>query len=312
MSTATAFAPATIGNVGVGFDLLGLCVDAGVGDTVCVRKLDQPIVRIEEIINKDGTPIDLPTDPKANTATAGLVQLIEDLNLPFGFEVHIEKGIALGSGMGGSAASAAGSIVAANALLETPLDDHALFHYALLGEAVASGSAHGDNLAPCLFGGLQLITSHDPLRWVSLPTPPDIDCVLVHPHMRLDTKQARAVLQRPFALHDMVEQSSYLAGFIAACCMQDKQAITHVLMDVLIEPHRKVLIPGFEQVQAAALESGAYGCTISGAGPSMFAWCDPKDAQAVRDAMVVAFETHGKMASDAYISSLDAQGARLL
>lgn len=304
---ATAFAPATVGNVIVGFDLLGLCIDANVGDLVTVTRIDEPVVRVDEIISDE--PISLPDDPTKNTATAGLVHLIAEKQLPFGFAVTIKKGIPLGSGMGGSAASAAGGIVAANALLDTPLTDRELFHYSLLGEAVASGAAHGDNLAPCLFGGLQLITSNAPLRWTTLPTPSGLSSVLVHPHMRLDTKQARGVLQRPFELHDFVEQSAYLAGFIAACFGDDVNALAHSLNDILIEPHRKSLIPGFDDVQRAALDHGALGCSISGAGPSMFALCRTEEAQTIQDAMVKAFAEHGHMPSDAYTSPLNARGA---
>ena len=305
---AKAFAPATVGNIAVGFDLLGHALDA-VGDTVTIQRLDTPEVVIANILNAD---VPLPMDPEKNTATAGLVRLIAEKNLSFGFEVTIEKGIALGSGMGGSASSAAASIVAAEALLDEPLSDLERFDYALTGEAVASGAAHGDNLAPALFGGIQLVTSIDPVRITPIPAPEGVVCALAHPHARLDTRKARAVLARDFDLHDFIHQSGLLAGFLAACFNNDLEMLEAHLADILIEPLRAPLIVGFEQVKQAALAEGALGCSISGAGPSVFAWCRGEEAgQRTLDAMSAAFRDAG-FEVDAYLSPVDARGARLV
>ena len=308
-STATAFAPATVGNIAVGFDLLGHAI-RGPGDWVTLRRIEgQPTVRLEEV---GGVVSSLPEDPGENTATAGLVALIEDLDLDFGFAVSIRKGLALGSGMGGSAASAAASIVAASSLLASPLSTAQLFHYGLLGECVASGSPHGDNLAPALFGGIQLVSSLSPPRLISVPAPDGLFCALVHPHTRLDTAHARRLLDRSFSLHHFVTQSSHLATFLAACWTSDIDTLRHVLRDDLVEPLRAPLIPGFDTVKHAALEHGAIGCSISGAGPSLFAWCEGEEAaHEVARAMQSGFADHG-LESDLFVSPIDAPGAHLV
>ena len=303
----TVFAPATVGNVGVGFDILGHAL-MGAGDLITVRRLDKPQVRVGAILH---SPVALPTDPTKNTATAGLLRLIQDQRLDFGFEVDLHKGLAIGSGMGGSAASAAGAIVAASALLEQPLTDQELLSYALIGEAVASGAAHADNLAPCLFGGLQLVTGQSPIRRRAIPTPPGLYCALVRPAMELPTRQARQVLRQdqPFKL--ITAQSARLAEFLAGCYTGDVEAIGHALGDDLVEPLRSPLIPGFYAVKEAALSHGALGCSISGAGPSVFAWCsDRPSAEVVASAMSAAFRDAAGLLADELVSPVDAPGAR--
>jgi homoserine kinase len=305
---ATVFSPAGVGNVGVGFDILGHGIH-GVGDRVIVRRLDEPVVRIAAIRGIAGA---LPTRPEENTASAGLVWLIRELELPFGFEIEIEKGIPLGSGMGGSAASAVGAIVAANALLADPLTPLELFRYALIGETVASGSAHGDNLAPGLFGGLTLVRSMDPPDVVRIPVPEAIRCVLVYPHARLDTKVARGILPTEVPMKTHIAASANLAAFVAGCLSGDLELIGRSLHDVLVEPHRERLVPGFRSVKAAALESGALGCSISGAGPSLFAWCaGDRVAERVRDAMRSAFAAMG-LESEGWVSPVNGTGAEIL
>jgi homoserine kinase len=306
-SWATAFAPAGVGNVAVGFDILGHTVQ-GVGDRVTVRRSDEPAVRIAEIT---GTTDELPLTAAHNTATAGLVALRRDLELSWGFAVTIEKGIPLGSGMGGSAASAVAAVVAASALLPEPLEPAALFRYALIGETVASGTAHGDNLAPGLLGGLTLVRGTDPPDLVRIPVPPQLRCVLVHPHLRLDTRVARGVLRPEVPLKTHIEQSANLAGLLAGCFTSDLDLIARSLNDVLVEPLREPLVPGFRGVKWAALEAGALGCSISGAGPSIFAWCaDDAIAERVRSVMIAAFAEAGR-AAEGWISPVDGPGARI-
>lgn len=305
LSSATAFAPAGVGNVAVGFDVLGHALEA-VGDRVTVRRTDRPTVEILDIVGCDEP---LPLEPDRNTATAGLLTLIEALDLPFGFAVHIEKAIPLGSGMGGSAASAVGAMVAANALLDEPLTLSELLRFALVGEAVASGSAHADNLAPGLFGGLTLVRSMAPADVLKIPVPPEIRCVLVRPHLRVNTRDARAVLPRqiPVSLH--VQQSANLAGFVYGCLTSDLELIRRSFVDLLAEPHREHLIPGFGAAKQAALDADALGCSISGAGPSLFAWCaGERTAEEVRAAMTDAFGRQG-IPTDAWISPVNARGA---
>lgn len=312
--SATAFAPATVANVAVGFDILGFAVEH-VGDRVTVSKTVAPSVSINRITGADGTPADpdIPSDPARNTATVGLMALREDLKLDFGFEVSIDKGIALGSGMGGSAASAVAGVVAANALLERPLEAESLLPYALLGEQAASAAIHPDNVAPCLLGGLTLVTSLSPLRYVRIPVPEGILTVLAHPHTRIDTRHARRLLRAEVPMSDHVRQSASLAGFVAGCYTNDYELIGDCFRDRIVEPQRAALIPGFASVKAAAVGAGALGASISGSGPAVFAWVVGADAaERVRDSMVRAFLENGAAEADSWVSPVSAHGARVV
>lgn len=314
LTSATAFAPATVANVAVGFDILGFAVEAS-GDRVTVTKTREPFVAVGEITDASGAPFgaEIPLDPARNTAAVGLKALIEELNLDFGFRVSIVKGIALGSGLGGSAASAVGSLVAANALLERPLSNDELMPYALLGEQAASGSIHPDNVTPCLFGGLTLVTSLSPFRCVRLPVPKKILTVLVHPHVRVDTRGARGLLRREVPLADLIKQTASLAGFVAGCYTGDLELIGESLRDHVVEPQRATLIPAFAEVKAAALEAGALGASISGSGPTVFAWvASPDTAERARDSMLRAFREHGATEADSWVSPVSEQGARIV
>ena len=314
MRSATAFAPATVANVAVGFDILGFAIES-VGDIVTVSIADDPSVRIRQILNGTGrsNPIDLPLDADRNSATVGLIKLREDLRLDFGFEVVLRKGIELGSGMGGSAASAVGGLVAANSLLESPLPREALLKYALLGERTASGASHPDNIAPCLMGGMTLVVSADPFRYVSLPVPKEILAVVVHPRLRLDTRNARSILKANVSLTDHVKQSAALGGFISGCFQGDIDLIRQSFDDFLIEPQRAPLVPGFADVKSAALEQGALGASISGSGPTLFALVtSEREAVGVRDAMEHAFRANGLAEVDSWISPVNRQGARII
>lgn len=314
MRSATAFAPATVANVAVGFDILGFAIES-VGDVVTVSVTNDGSVSINEILDVTGDPasLDGPLDAEKNAATVGLIKLRDDLRLDFGFQVGLRKGIALGSGMGGSAASAVGGLIAANSLLETPLPREALMKYALLGEQAASGASHPDNLAPCLLGGMTLVLSGDPFRYVLLPVPEEILTVIIHPRIRLDTRRARAILKADVSLAGHVRQSASLAGFISGCFRNDVEMIRQSLDDFLIEPQRAPLIPGFAEVKAAALQQGALGASISGSGPSVFALVTSEQTAArVRDAMESAFRAQGVTEVDSWISPVSLQGARIV
>ncbi len=307
LTSATAFAPASVGNVIVGFDILGHSVDA-VGDRVSVTRIEEPLVRITAIT---GTDADLPLEAAKNTAGRALMALREAQSLSWGFEVQIHKGIPLGSGLGGSAASAVAAVVAANALLPTPLPKLELLKFAMEGEAVASGAAHVDNIAPSLFGGLVLTVGIDHPRTKQIPVPGRIRAVLVHPHMFLSTREARGVLSKQVTLSDLVWQCANLAGFISACYTDDLDMMRDAFEDVVIEPQRARLIPGFAAVKQAAVDGGALGCSISGAGPTVFAWCEAEHAAAISAGMVQAFKDHG-LESDAWISQMGTAGARVI
>jgi homoserine kinase len=307
LTDVTAFAPATVANVGIGFDILGHTVDA-IGDRVRARRIEEPEVRIRSITGVAGN---LPVEPHNNTAGRAVQVMREELTPDFGFELDIEKGIPLGSGLGGSAASAVAAVVAANALLHRPASRLALLKYAMQGEIVASGSAHIDNIAPCLFGGLTLTVGIDSPRVKQIPVPPALRCVLVHPHMYLGTREARAILKSDVSRSDYVWQSANLAGFISGCYSNDLDMIRESFNDVIIEPQRQSMIPGFKDVQSAAMSAGALGCSISGAGPTVFAWSEIQHAEAVRGAMVAAFNEHD-LQSDSWVSTMENYGARVV
>ncbi len=297
---ATAFAPASVGNVAVGFDILGHAI-VGPGDRVTARRSAEAGVRVAAI---RGVVTELPREPARNTAAAAVLAWREATGADFGVELEIEKGIALGSGMGGSAASAVAALLAANALLEEPLQAEALYQFALTGEAVASGGRHGDNVGAQLLGGLVLATAD---RLVRIPVPAGLTCVVAHPPQVLETRVARAALRAPYAIGEFVAQSANLALVLAGCHGNDFELIRAGLRDVLVEPRRAPLVKGFAAVQRAALDAGALGASISGAGPSVFAWCENATiAQRVDAAMRHAF-----VECETWISPVAAPGARV-
>ncbi len=301
----TAFAPAGVGNVGVGFDVLGHSVE-GIGDRAHVRRTGVPGVHIRAI---EGCVRDLPTDPAGNTAGAALLSLLRAVQPGFGFELTLHKGIALGSGMGGSAASCVAALVAANALLDTPLSTEALYPFALDGETVASGGRHGDNVGPMLLGGLALTTADRLLR---IPVPDAWHCALVHPHLSVATRDARAALQGAYALPEIVTQCAHLGLVLTGCFRGDAQVVRAGLSDVLIEPRRARLIPGFARVKQAALDHHALGASISGGGPSVFGWFEQRaDAERAAVAMAAAF-ADADLDSDSHISPIAGPAAAVI
>ncbi|HEY7962945.1 MAG TPA: homoserine kinase [Steroidobacteraceae bacterium] len=304
---ATAFAPASVGNVAIGFDIMGFSVDA-LGDRVTVSVRDTPGV---EILATRGVAGELPREPRNNTAGRAVLALLEALRPGFGFSIEIDKGIPLGSGLGGSAASAVGAVVAANALLPQPAGPLELLKFALAGEAVASGGRHADNIAASLFGGLVLTVGIDHPRVKQIPVPAGVRAVIVHPHMFLATARARAILKGSVELSDFVWQTANLAGFISGCYTSDLDMIRASLEDVVIEPQRAALIPGFHDVRRGAMEAGALGCSISGAGPTMFALSTDATAPAVLAAMRREFARQS-LATDEWVVEMRPTGARVI
>lgn len=306
-TVATAFAPASVGNVAIGFDILGFSVNT-LGDRATVRRTTEPGVRIKAI---HGVVQDLPLAPEKNTAGRALQAMLESVRPSFGLELELEKGIPLSSGLGGSAASAVAAVVAANAVLPQPRSQLDLLRYAMHGEMVASGSMHVDNIAPSLYGGLVLTVGIDHPRVKQIPVPPTVRAVVVHPHMFLSTRQARAILKGSVEMKDFVWQTANLAGFISGCYTNDLDMIRESFEDVVIEPQRAALIPGFAEARRAAISAGALGCSISGAGPTMFAWCLESHELAVREALVVEFSHHG-LATDHWTTAIEPIGAHLV
>jgi len=304
-ASARAFSPASVGNVGVGFDILGHSLE-GPGDIATVRRTSEPVVRMAAI---RGGVAGLPMQAEHNTAGAALIALRDALGLSCGFEIELDKGIALGSGLGGSAASCVAALVAANALLDAPLAREALYPFAMAGEAVASGGLHGDNVGPMLVGGLVLATAD---RLVPIAVPARWHCAVVRPHFALETRVARAALAAPFALHEFVTQSAALSQVLLGCERGDAALVRAGLEDHLVEPRRAALIPGFAAVKQAALDAGAMGASISGAGPSVFAWFEDRaSAVTAAAAMVAAFAQAG-LGSDPHVSPVSGPRAEVL
>lgn len=300
------FAPASIGNVGVGFDVLGLALERP-GDEVIARKSTAPGLRITKITGHGGK---LPYAVEKNTAGVAALRLLEHLGATdAGIELEIHKKMPLGSGLGSSAASAAAAVLAVSELLRTGMSKRDLLPFACLGEQVASGGFHADNVAPSLLGGIVLVCSNDPLDVHRLHAPGGLYVAVVYPHIQVLTREARAVLSPHVPLPNHVRQSACLAGFVVGCFTSDLDLIGRCLQDVVIEPQRAHLIPGFYDVKAAALEAGALGCSISGAGPSVFALCSNSlIAENAGTGMQEAFRQHG-IASDLYLSKVNPEGA---
>jgi homoserine kinase len=278
------------------------------GDKCTVTRTEKPGVTIS---GSSGVVKDIPREPERNTAGRALLAMQETLKPGFGFDVFLDKGIPLGSGLGGSAASAVAAVVAANALLDKPLSKIELLPFAMQGEKVSSGSLHVDNISPSLFGGLVLTVGIDHPRVKQIPVPNGIRAILVHPHLFLSTKEARGILKREVAMSDFIWQTANLAGFISGCYSNDLDVIRASFEDVVIEKQRSQLIPGFDAVREGAMANGALGCTISGAGPTMFAWSLDADAPKVRDAMIKSFKAAG-METDSWIVPISSTGAHVI
>ena len=304
----TAFAPASIGNVAVGFDMLGLALE-GAGDRVQARRCEGQGVRIAEVRGLDGQlhPY-LSTDAGSNTASIAAQALWDAQGGRGGIELNVLKGVPLQSGMGSSAASAVAAAVAVNALLPTPLEKEKLLAYALIGEQYASGGLHADNVAPSLVGGLVLCPQVLLPDIVRMPVPSGVSAVLVHPDLQVNTAHARRGLKKSCSIQEWIAQQGFLAGFIVACARNDHELIGKTLKDIVIEPQRKDKVPCFDAVKAAAEKAGAFGCSLSGSGPSIFALSTDSRARNVASSMEQACRVQG-IACQSWVSPMTAPGA---
>ena len=309
--TVTAFAPASIGNVAVGFDMLGVAL-AGVGDRVAARRVDEPGIRVAEVRGLDGEihPY-LSTDPEHNTASIAAKALWNDYGDRHGVEIKVFKGVPLQSGMGSSAASAVAATFAVNQLLGTPLPTDDLLPYALVGEQYASGGLHADNVAPSLLGGMIFCPNSLLPATVRLPVPDGVSAVLVHPELQVNTAQARRKLAKAYTMEQWLEQQAYFGGFVAACAAGDIELMRKTLKDVIIEPQRKSAVSCFDAVKEAAERGGAIGCSLSGSGPSMFALIEDTRASNLATSMEQACRAIG-IDCQSWVSPLDAPGAHLV
>ena len=267
METIRIFSPATVANVGCGFDVLGFCLDK-VGDEMVVKKSQRKGIFITKI---EG--FELPYDVNVNVAGVSALAMYAELDVDFGFEIEIYKQIKPGSGIGSSAASAVGSVFGMNYLLGNPFSKIELIKFAMKGEAVASKSEHADNIAPAVLGGFTLVKQSNPLEVIQLPSPDALHAVIVHPQIEIKTADSRAVLPKTIPLSDAISQWSNVGSLVHALHTSDYNLIGKSLKDVVIEPYRSKLIPKFNNLRKISLESGALGCSISGSGPSIFSLC---------------------------------------
>ena len=291
-------APATVANVGPGFDLLGFALSSKADEVDLIlsevsHQADRGVQSLQ--VEGDSSGI-IPLDPMYNVTTVALNHFIEQLDLMIACDVILKKGIPVSSGLGGSAASAVVGVIALNSCLNQPCHLEDLLPSCLMGEAVASGAPHADNVAPCLFGGLTLclpypttppsaeqVHNSTSLEWIPqiqhLPVVEGIAVLMAHPQCHISTKEARAALSPTLTLEKHTRQLGHLAGFLASCFQNDRSLLKAHLCDVLIAPQRASLIEGFIETQTHLIKAGAFGCEISGAGPSLFALCNQEDTQ---------------------------------
>lgn len=300
------FAPATVANVGPGFDVLGMAL-SDVGDVVNFKLNTKGTLRLF-----DETGCGLPLDPEKNVTSVAIQTMLNELHSKQGIDITFKKKINPGSGIGSSAASCAAGAFGANELLGRPFTKNELVRFAMQGERMASGSAHADNVAPALLGGFTLIQGYDPLRVVALPYPESLHCVILHPDIEIKTADSRRILRKEISLRKAVKQWGNVAGLVAGLMLNDMDLIKASLNDVVIEPVRSMLIPGFADVKKAALDNGALGCSISGSGPSIFALTDDAaKAMQIQQAMKVVYDKMN-LPYDSFISKLNPVGTTLL
>lgn len=299
------FAPASIANVACGFDTLGFAIHRP-GDDVIVRFSEKPGLHIVKIV---GDGHSLPSDPEKNTAGVAAMEMMKYLEVSRGIEMEIYKGIPIGSGMGSSACSAVAGAFAVNELLGKPLSRKQLLPFALAGEAIASGGAiHADNVGPCLLGGMILVRSNDELDTVTIPVPEELYAAVVLPDLVILTSEARRILRKEIPMQEAIIQWGNVGGLVAGLMTRDFHLIGRSLKDVIVEPYRAPLIPNFYEVKDSAMRAGALGCSISGAGPAVFALCKGDEAAfKVAIAMQNAFESAG-IRCERYISNINTHG----
>lgn len=300
------FSPASVANVSCGFDVLGFCLDP-IGDEMVVRRTVAPGVKISKIEGQD-----LPFDVKKNVAGVAAEALLKEFPVDFGFEIEIYKKIKAGSGIGSSAASAAGSVYGINELLGRPFTAHELVSFAMEGESIACGAAHADNVAPVLLGGITLVRSTAPLEVIKLPSPSELTAVILHPKIELKTLHAREILKKNVSMEKAVQQWGNLGAFVSALYQEDYELMSRSLKDGIVEPMRSLLIPNFENLKKASKDAGAIGFGISGSGPSVFALTQGlKTAKEVAEALKKNISSIG-IDFELHISNINNQGIKVI
>ena len=304
MDQIEVFCPGSVANISCGFDVLGFCLEP-IGDLMKVTKTDKPGITIGSTKGQD-----LPKNPLKNVASIAAMALLEAHPSSFGFQIDIDKRIKPGSGIGSSAASAAGAVFAINELLGKPYSRNELVQYAMAGEALASGAAHADNLAPVLLGGFTLVRSNQSLDIIKLPSPPELVATVIHPKIELKTIHSRAILKNTVPLDKAIQQWGNLGAFVSALYTNDYDLLSRSMKDKVIEPYRAMLIPRFHEVKAAALHAGALGSGISGSGPSIYALSKGMDiAKQVGEAMKKQFDDL-ELEYEVHLSKINNEGIK--
>lgn len=302
------FAPATVSNVGCGFDVMGFALDTP-GDEIVLRTTQRSGITITKITGDDGK---LTLDPEKNTAGVPIIEMCREFGIKCGIEMEIHKKMPFGSGLGSSAASAVGAAFALNHLLVLNLSNKELLMFAQAGEMIASGSEHADNVAPCLYGGFILIRGYKPVDIVTLSSPENLFCTVIHPHIEISTKESRKLLPESIPVNDAIAQWGNCAALVAGLLTGDYELIGRSIEDRFAEPVRGKFIPQYNQIKEAALKSGALGCNISGSGPSVFALSsDIETAKRVGIAMKSQLDII-ELASDIYISGINRKGPKII
>ena len=306
--TVKSFAPATISNLGPGFDILGVAIHSP-GDVVIAKRRREPGL----LFRLQTEQAQVPGNARKNVAAYVARLIAKEMKPPFGIDLELQKSMPIGSGLGSSAASGVAAAIAVNALLPKPLARRDLLSFALEGERFACGAVHADNVAPSLLGGAQLIRSYSPLDVIHVPVHRSLVWVVVHPHLVVLTKKARALLPHHVPLKSAVRQSGNVAGLILGLTTGDEAVLGRSVEDVIVEPVRAKMLPGFPEVKDAALRSGALGCSISGSGPSVFAIASSlHQAGSISRAMTKAFSRAAGVACDVFISRTNNEGARIV
>jgi homoserine kinase len=304
LKKVTIYSPATIANLVCGFDVLGLAINDPV-DIMTVSRSENPGIHIKHL-----DQFNLPEQPEQNVAGVALSEMLADMNEDIGFDVVIEKHIKPGSGLGSSAASAAGAVLAANFLIDNKYSKEDLVRFAMAGEKLASGVKHADNISPCIFGGITLIRSIFPLDIISLPAP-KLFVTVVHPQIEVKTSDARDILRKEVLLKNAIKQWGNIAGLVAGFMKKDYGLISRSLEDVIIEPVRSMLIPGFDEVKSKSLAAGALGGGISGSGPSIFMLSKNETiAKRVEEVMVSIYHAIG-LSFYTYVTEVNHEGIKL-
>ena len=308
MDSIKVFAPASVSNVGPGFDIMGFAVNEP-GDEIILRKSHSDKIEITKITGDGGK---LPFDPQKNTVTVGIKSLLNTLGIKAGLKIEIRKKMGIGSGLGSSAASAVGGVFAANEILDLKLSRDKLLKPAMHGEYIASKAMHADNVAPALYGGFILIRCYNPIDIIKVPVAANLYCSLLYPDIEVKTSEARKLVKKSVSIHSAISQAGNSASLITALLTKDYKLLSRSIVDNFAEPYRAQLVKGYDKIRQAALDSGAINCNITGSGPSMFAFSRSKTkAEEIVKAMKKASSIFTKK-NTTYVSKINMNGPKIL